>query len=247
MDKFLSALDYDLLSDEPRTFNTKQGKVEVASPLEDYLALKTYALLELEKYQECKDMCKLAFERIKKFHYDNEIWFKRRIAQSEIGLGNHHEAEKILKELLESKAGSDKWFIYRDIAELYFKLEDFTKALKYSVDAVFYGNEPHFLIDLYYLQALILHKLNRTHESKILVELIAAILKERNWKGKDEYRKLFSYYKIDSASLRSVNEIIKEARKFWEKERYGNKPKLQGTVISIHKNGKVGRIKRSKQ
>ena len=93
------------------------------------------------------------------------------------------------------------------------------------------------------LQARILFKLERTTEGKILAELIAAILKEQEWNDKAEYVKLFTYYKIDRTTLSPVSEIIKEARFFWQNERYGSKPKLKGTIISIHKNGKIGRIK----
>jgi ribosomal protein S1 len=92
------------------------------------------------------------------------------------------------------------------------------------------------------LQARILFKLERTKEGKILAELIASILMEQEWNDKVEYIKLFTYYTIDRTKLLPVNELIKEARKFWQNERYGNKPKLKGKIISIHKNGKIGRI-----
>ena len=93
------------------------------------------------------------------------------------------------------------------------------------------------------MQARILFKLQRVPDGKILAELIAAILKEQEWNDKAEYSKLFRFYEIDRTNLRSVNDIFKEARKFWQSERYGSKAKLKGTVISIHQNGKLGRIK----
>ena len=94
------------------------------------------------------------------------------------------------------------------------------------------------------LQARILFKLERANRrKKILAELIAAILKEQGWNDKAEYNKLFTFYKIDRSTLPTVNDIMKETRIFWQKERYGTKPKLKGTIISIHKNGKIGRIK----
>ena len=68
-------------------------------------------------------------------------------------------------------------------------------------------------------------------------------MNEQNWNNKAEYTKLFAYYKIDRTSLSTVNEIIKEARNFWQNERYGGRVKVKGKIISIHKNGKIGRIK----
>jgi hypothetical protein len=244
INELLSGLDYNIMSDRSKTIETQErGDVELSSDLEKYFALKTKSLLKLGEFESCKEHCIKGLELLEKFHYNNDLWFKMRIALSEDGLGNHEKSEDLFKELLESKAGNDKWFLYRDISEVYFEQRDFVKAWKYAVDAAFYGNEPHFLIGLYLLQARILFKLERPTEGKILAELIAAILKEQEWNDKAEYNKLFSYYKIDRTTLPSVSDLIKEARIFWQKERYGNKPKNKGTIISIHKNGKIGRIK----
>lgn len=244
INELLNRLDYNLLSDKCKKIETQErGDVELSSDLEKYFALKTKALLKLGQFEECKACCKTGLTLLEKFHYNNDLWFKMRIALSEDKLGNHEISENLFQELLTSKAGNDKWFLYRDIAEVYFEQADFQKAWKYAVDAAFYGNEPHFLIGLYLLQARILFKLERPGEGKILAELISAILKEQEWNDKTEYIKLFEYYKIDRASLPTVNEIIKDARNFWASERYGNSQKLKGTVISIHRNGKIGRIK----
>lgn len=244
INELLSGLDYNILSNKSKTIETQErGEVELSSDLEKYFALKTKALLKLGEFGTCIEHCNKGLELIEKFHYNNDLWFKMRIALAEDGLGHHERSEELFKELLESKAGNDKWFLYRDISEVYFEQGDFVKAWKHAVDAAFYGNEPHFLIGLYLLQARILFKLERPTEGKILAELIASILKEQEWNDKAEYIKLFTYYKIDRTTLPTVNELIKEARKFWQNERYGSKPKLIGTIISIHKNGKIGRIK----
>ena len=244
IESFLSKLNIECLSLKPGELKDKEeNDDEFASDYEKYCSLRTKALFKAAKFQECKELSDLALKELNKFHYNNDTWFKMRIALSEDKLGNHQLSEDLLQELLSSKAGNDKWFLYRDIAEVYFEQEDFEKAWKYAVDAAFYGNEPHFLIGLYLLQARILFKLERPTEGKILAELIAAILKEQGWNDKAEYNKLFTFYKIDRSTLPTVNDIMKETRIFWQKERYGTKPKLKGTIISIHKNGKIGRIK----
>jgi tetratricopeptide (TPR) repeat protein len=244
INELLVGLDLNLLSSKSKTIETQErGAVELSSDLEKYFALKTKALLKLGEYEECKICCNLGLESLEKFHYNNDLWFKMRIALAEDKLGNHEKSEMLFGELLSSRAGNDKWFLYRDIADVYYEQGDFVKAWKFAVDAAFYGNEPHFLIGLYLLQARILFKLKRPLEGKILAELIAAILKEQEWNDKVEYNKLFQYYQIDRQSLRTVNEIIKNARIFWSSERYGNRGKFTGKVISIHKNGKMGRIK----
>jgi hypothetical protein len=244
INELLTGIDLNLLSLKSKTIETKdRGEVELSSDFEKYFALKTKALLKLGEYEECENCCNVGLESLEKFHYNNDLWFKMRIALAEDKLGNHEKSEMLFGELLSSRAGNDKWFLYRDIADVYYEQGDFDKAWKFAVDAAFYGNEPHFLIGLYLLQARVLFKLKRPLEGKILAELIAAILKEQEWNDKAEYSKLFQYYQIDRQSLRTVNEIIKEAAVFWSKERYGNKSKSKGNVISVHKNGKIGRIK----
>lgn len=244
INELLSTLDHTLLSDKSKTIDTQErGEVELSSDLEKYYALITKALFKLGDFEKCIEYCKNALNELANFHYNNDLWFKMRIALSEENLGNHTESESMLITLLESKAGSDKWFLYRDISEVYFEQGDFSKAWKYAVDSAFYGNEPHFLIGLYLLQARILFKLKRESEGKILAELIASILKEQGWSDKIEYTKLFSFYNVDRDNLSSVSKVIAIARKFWQSERYGDNSKIKGEIISIHQNGKIGRIK----
>jgi hypothetical protein len=242
--ELLSKLNYQLLSREAKTLDTeKKGEIEMASDFEKFIALRTKALLKLEEYEECKKFCELGLIEISPFHYNNDLWLKMRIALCEEHLGNLELSEKLFQDLLRSRAGSDKWFLYRDIAELYYEKENFNKAWKYSVDAAFYGNEPHFLIGLYLLQARILFKLARESEGKILAELIAGILRDREWNDKTEYNKLFEHYGIDRSNLRETKEILTESQNFWSNERYGDQTKSNGIVISIHGSGKKGRIK----
>lgn len=240
----VSTLDYNLLSRESRTLETeKRGEIELASDLEKFFALKTKALIKLEEYEDCKKLCQIALDSLDKFHYNNDLWFKMRIAISEEKLGNFEQSKSLFKTLLSSKAGSDKWFLYHDIAKVFFENEDYNNAWKYAVDAAFYGNEPHYLIGLYLLQARILFKLERPEEGKFLAELIGAILKEQNWNDKSEYSRLFNYYHVNREDLPSTIEALKVAREYWNSQRYGNKEKKKGTIISIHRNGKIGRIK----
>lgn len=240
----LALLSPDFLNTKSRTIETEQrGDIELASDYEKYYALKTKSLYKLSEYNLCIDSCNQALNTITEFHYNNDLWFKMRIALSEDKLGNHEKGEDLLQEILKSKAGSDKWFLYRDISEIYFEQKEYNKAWKLAVEATYYGNEPHFLIGLFLLQAKILFKLNRVDDGKLLAELIAAILKENKWGEKQEYMRLFDFYKINIQEVDSVANLFSKAQKFWNNERYGNIPISSGVIISVHKNGKIGRIK----
>lgn len=244
IESFLKNLNVDFLS-----LNAKQSKGkeenddEFASDFEKYLSLRSKSLFKIGNYQECKELSKLALETIEKFHYNNDVWFKMRIALSEDKLGNHETSEILLNELLTSRAGSDKWFLYRDIAEIYFEQGEYGKAWKYALEASFYGGEVHFLIGLFLLQTRILFKLQRDKDGRIIAELISSILKEQGWNDKIEYTRLFSFYNIDRNNLRSVFDLLKDVQEFWYSERYAGIERSKGAIISIHQSGKMGRIK----
>ena len=141
----LETINYNLLSTDTRTLKTeKRGEIKLASDLEKYFALRTKALIKLKEFEACKELCEVALKSLKKFHYNNDLWFKMRIAIAEEHLGNFEESEALFKNLLSSKAGSDKWFLYRNIGEIYFEKKDYKKAWKYLIDAAYFGNEPHF-------------------------------------------------------------------------------------------------------
>jgi hypothetical protein len=240
----LSFLNPEFLNLKSKTIETSQrGDIELASDYEKYYALKTKAHFKLGDFSLCIESCDIALSSISAFHYNNDLWFKMRIALSEDKLGNHLKGEELLEEILKSKAGGDKWFIYRDVSEIYFEQKDYIKAWKFAVEATYYGNEPHFLIGLFLLQAKILFKLNRVDEGKLFAELIASILKENGWGEKQEYSKLFVFYKINSEAVDSVKNLFSKAQIFWNHERYGDLPLTKGVIISIHGNGKKGRIK----
>lgn len=244
INEVLSFLDYKFLSKKTRTIETeRRGDLELASDYEKYFALKTKALFKLGEFSDCIELCNTALNTIKEFHYNNDTWFKMRIALSQDKLGNHQKGEELLEEILKSNGGSDKWFIYRDISEIYFEQKDFPKAWKFAIEATYYGNEPHFLIGLFLLQAKILYKLNRSEDGKLLAELIAAIIKEQEWNEKQEYKKLFEFYTIKIEGIGTVKDLFSKAQDFWSKERYGNIPRTKGVIISVHGRGKKGRIK----
>jgi tetratricopeptide (TPR) repeat protein len=244
INEFLKMLNPSFLSRKVRKFNTeKRGEIEVASDLEKYYAYLTKALLKSGNFTQCLTACNTALEGLDTFHYNNDLWFKMRIAISYEKTGEFTKSETLFKELLESKAGGDKWFLYRDIAELYFEQKEYKKAWKFAIDATFYGNEPHFLINLYLLQAKILFKLERVSEGKVLAILIAAILKEQGWNNKAEYTRLFKFFEIDLESVQPVKTCYRNAEKFWLENKYGDIPLTEGEVVFVHNNDALGKLK----
>lgn len=155
--ELLDKIDKSKLSIIENNISTKdRGKIELTSDLEKYYAYITKALLKLDHFEDCISFCNEALNTIKRFHHDNDLWFKMRIAECYKGLKEYEKSETILKKLLESRSGSNKWFLYRDLAEVYYEKGEYNKSYQYSVDAALIGNEPHFLINLYQLLARLL-------------------------------------------------------------------------------------------
>ena len=244
INELLRYLNPELLSPISKTIkNEKKEDVELSSDKEKYYALNSKALCKLAKYKECIEISDLALSLFKKFHYNNDVWFLMRKAISYEKTGNAEMGEQLFQEILTTRAGSDKWFLYFDIAELYFELKSYEKAWKYSIDSAYYGNEPEFMVNLYLLQARILFKLNRQNESTILANLLASIFKELNRQPKPDFQQLFQYYKIQFDKVSSIKDNLSIARNFWNKERYKNKERNIGVIINIIPNGKKGKIK----
>ena len=240
--QILDLINPDFLSLKENNPN-EDSEDSYSSDFERYVSLNSKLLIKLEKFSECIKWCEIGLSKLESFHGNNDLWFKMRIALSEDKLGNHEKGEKLLNEIVSSRVGSDKWFIYKEISEIYFEQKEYSKAWRLAVEATYYGNEPHYLIGLFLLQAKILFKLNRVDDGKLLAELIAAIIKEQQWGERQAYSKLFDFYKIKIQEVDSVANLFSKAQAFWNMERYGNIPISNGSIISVHKNGKIGRIK----
>jgi len=239
----LNKLDYNLLSTQPsNTINNEKGESIHASDFEKYISYKTKALLKLGEYKYCLDLCQIALTKLKKFHNNNDMWFKMRIALSEHKIGNQEKAKELLVELINTKKGNDKWYLYKNIADILYENKDYQTAWKYSIEAATTGNDPQYMIQLFLLQARILFILNRKEEGKIFAELIASILKEQDWKVKEEYKKLLNFYNISQDNLISVKDLMKELCALLDNERYYGLEKNNGDITWIHPSGKKGKI-----
>jgi hypothetical protein len=99
--------------------------VELASDFETWYSYYSLSLLKQKKFQDCIDVVKEALFSIEKFHYNNDLWFARKIALSNKGLGNISQAINEMEEIERRKA---EWFIQKELAELYFEGQQNDKA-----------------------------------------------------------------------------------------------------------------------
>jgi tetratricopeptide (TPR) repeat protein len=239
---WLDKLDPLKLSKKEQTTvseDTKERKL--ASDFENYYSYLATLLYKERKFQESIEVSEFALANIQKLHYDNNIWFKRRIALCYIELGDLSKGEEILKSLDTGKG--DKWFIESDISLIYFEQNDYEKALRYALKAAKNLGDDLMKINLYVHLARIFFKLQKPAEAKVHAELIIAIKQANDARIDLELQKLITYFKLDISQRFDLRNKKREAEKIWDEYLFEGQEKLTGTINKILPNGKAGFIK----
>jgi tetratricopeptide (TPR) repeat protein len=239
---WLDKLDPEKLSKKEQTTVSEDSKErKLASDYENYYSYLATLLYKEKKFQESIEVSEFALANIQKFHYDNNIWFKRRIALCHIELGDLSKGEEILKSLDSGKG--EKWFIENDISLIYFEQNDFEKALEYALKAAKNFGDDLMKINLYIHLARIFFKLQKPDEAKVHAELVIAIKQANDSRIDMELQKLITYFKIDISQKFDLRAKKKEAEKIWDNHLFEGQEKLKGTINKILPNGKSGFIK----
>jgi tetratricopeptide (TPR) repeat protein len=235
-------LDPQLLTDQPFIFNDKKGTaIELASQKEQYYMHTIKALFERKAYQECIDTGYQALSQLHKFHYNNDVWFKRRIALAYAALNNHTQALEILNEILKVK---NEWFIKKEIAQIYYTLGDFSKATPIAIDAALTPTTVDAKVNLIALIAHLLHTQQiNTEQIATHLQLITQIRKNNNWNQDPTITELLTLYPIDSNQTYNVHKIEKELIQFWQQLKFNNQKLHTGNIQKINEpHGKTGFI-----
>ena len=233
-------LDQNTLSDEPYRFIGADGKHrEVQSDKERWFAIKTKSLEKLGRYEECTEISTEALATLSNFHYNNDVWFQRRIALSKAHLGDKQKAAEDLEKILQRKK---EWFIQHEIANIYYDLGNYERALKYAIDAALNFGKNENKWELFLLMAQILIAQGRIDDGKEHLIFAAKLRVEQEWKIPEKLGKMLTEYKIDISTSKKRSKLLKKLRVLWEADKYSSLPSMVGTVKTILKNGKAGFI-----
>jgi len=238
-------LQPELLDEVPFSYMDGQGKQrEKASKKEQYFMLRTKSLYETGAYKDCISLCQIALDTFTKFHYDNDIWFSRLIALSNIELGNDAVGLAELKELLKRKK---EWFIQKEIAEVCLKqhLED--EALSYGLDGALNYGDAEMKVNLYKLLAEILEMKGKSSEAKRHIEYVYQIKKSHQFKIDSDLFNLLDKYQIDQNNSADVRELHRQMKQLWENLKFGGQDQLKGMIKSLLPTGKAGFIEDDKR
>jgi DNA-binding XRE family transcriptional regulator len=224
----------------------KGGKiktVELASDLETWYAYYSLSLLKQKKFQECIDISKQALFSIEKFHYSNDLWFARRIALSNKGLGNIPQAINEM-ESIERRKG--EWFIQKELAELYFESGDLEKAKNFACKCALSYGEKEKKDGLYFLLGQIFkHNGNTVLAFKHFL-LVNLIREEQGWFIPNSLKIALEEIYVEGV-IQYDNSVLlyKELLNTWRENSENGNDKFQkgtGKIIKVNGHKQIGSI-----
>lgn len=216
INKFCDLVTVELLDTECRTIEVvRKGErkpMELASNKEDWFALKTKALFESERYQECFELSKIALESFEKFHYSNEVWFARRIALSKKHLGNPDEA---LNELLLILRRKKEWFIQNEVAQLYKEKGEYENAFKFAISAINNFGDLEYKVGLIVLLAELLALKNEKELAFKHYSLSKLLRQHEEWNVPNTLYLVLNEFSFEQIHIEKLPDLIKELKKYW--------------------------------
>ena len=243
INSFCNFFNPEILTLECGTMELRGKVIEFSSDKENWYANKSKALFELKIFQECYEVSKLVIEYIDKFHFNNDLWFARRIALSKKQLGNLNEAIEELEQIYKRKK---EWFIKKELAELYFEINNLEKSFYYAIDAICQNgfSKLEFKIGLILLLGNIFKVYNKIEFANKHFLLLKIIREENGWKIPPELANELAQISTENINQSTLkNELIKYWKSFQSKTHNSQKRKisLQGYIKKLLNNNEKGK------
>lgn len=214
--QFCSLINPSKLSSLTRTVNiSKQGKItkhELASDQESWYSIYSKALFEREMFKECKHISESALFNLDKFHYNNDIWFERRIALSKKYLNDLDGALKDLYKILRKKK---EWFIQLEIATILKEKLETEKALKMAIMSLVNNGKIEYKIESLGLVAEILSQKNENELANLHYWLSIEIRKKNEWKIPASLLEEFVNNGGDKLQALKYYDVLQKLKNYW--------------------------------
>lgn len=231
------------LSSEPSPFTDKEGKSrEYASDREKWYSYRTKALFKLGRYEECIQVAEEALASITKFHHDNDIWFRSRIALSRAKLGDPESAIAEMESLLARKKD---WFIHREIAQLLLGMGRTDEALNRGIEALLAPgpSDLGFKWELFLLMGRIFQEKGDLERARKHILLAVKVRQAEDWRIPQELSEAVAELGVDMADQVSAEDLHRELRQEWKAMKLSQMPHAQGVITNLVGEGKAGFIR----
>lgn len=216
--ELLDQIPVENLSKKCETFEAvvkgRNRTIELASDKEAWYAYKTKALLKLGDFEGCFSFAQNALNEIERFHYNNNLWFARRIALCKKELGDVDHAIEELEAILKKR---NEWFIQSELGDLFYVKGDYSEALRYNAMAALNFGDIDFKVGLFLQMGRVeekLEKFERAYDHYLLVKLLRS---ENGWKISQELSDLLEKTKGDyNSEFIESKTLVNYLKPYWK-------------------------------
>lgn len=236
----LLKLDPEWLDDAAFRYTDAGGKnTERASDLEQWYAATIKAKAGLNKSEELLQLLEEARNKNIKWHYSNNIWFKRKEAFAYMQLGNQEKAEKLLREILLQKKD---WFLWFDLSQV---VTDENEKFELMCKSALERGKPEMKLKLF--ESIYQYLKDNNNEKGLTNDhllLILILRKENDWSINRELLNKLGIETLDSPKILNSEDLLKKLKPFWRENSGLDKIlRLEGQISRMLPHGAAGFLK----
>jgi tetratricopeptide (TPR) repeat protein len=194
----------DFFPDNPKIFINNEKQIELASPREEYYLKLCKIYISLNMHNEAIYTADLALNDIKKFHYNNNIWFRRLKAQALALSDNLDDAIKIYFQIIKFKSD---WFLFFELADLLYQKKLTDAANFFIAKAIIQRQKPEFKVKLY---AFIIQKNITLFSLSDVISIYISIYNLNNWKIKQNMIDVLKKFDSDLQLKKNIKKLEKK-------------------------------------
>lgn len=221
----------------------KTKTIELASAREEWYVAYSRSLFELKEFQKCIDICLDAKLNLRTMHYNNDIWFDRRMAQSYLALNQMEEAKLLYENIINKKTD---WFLLKELAEIYKLSGLIEKALELAKKAAATYGPLNYKVDLIELIGDLLVLKNDSNLALKHYLLVKYIRDAEGWKSKVLLEeKINKIGENNQKEKLTREELKKELTTFWNSNKLSKQESIsnrtKGKIVRLLKAQSYGR------
>ncbi len=235
---WIDKIDIEKQPKDPVVVKVLENRVQTTpSKYEALLKTKIDALIKNKRTEEAAKIAEQFLNNTPKEKISSKTPFQYAIAHHYLKSGNLEQAYIWFKRFAFKKK---KWQYHKELAEVYYKKEEYGDALKLACDACLFQGDYKKKVPLFVFLAAIFKKLNRIDIAKKHLELALAIRKELNFSFDNFSKNLVDEFQIDINNLPESKKIWGYLKNVWEKEKYSALPWYYGEIILVLEEGFCG-------
>ena len=239
--EWLDKLKPELLSREERSApQSDEHNDTYASEQEKWYTTRVRALLEMNRHNECIELCTQVLSMFTSFHHDYDIWLHWYRARS---LRAENRLEEALSDLKYVETKKREFFVKHEIALVYFQMGDLQNAIGIAAQASLGRAGLEFEWEMFLHMAQILNALGDTEHAQEHTMLAFKIRQENNWNIPNELMEIIRKLGLNTSIDVTARELHKRLRPFWETLKPRTETAFKGRIEKLHANGKSGFIR----